>query len=201
MVICRESTEDKVTNYNNYAIFTDSGIEFGIFLRLPIRKNCYSIYGKNSPGKPEQSIYDWIDICASKGLRVWNRLLGNKEQIKDALNADELLEDPEFYGVVVNKLVSPIYCKRYYRRLTLVNMDIENPIQYVESYGYNDDYAETTGDCLRETTKIAHQYRFTERRVRHGKRYLYTYMHIAKELIRTLEAIDLAESEKNKEEK
>lgn len=172
-----------------YAIFHDEGTQVGIFFRLPIRKVCYHKYTET---KNDPSLFIWIEDCKrSKLFRFFNYLLGNKDQVTQALEDIDLLEDDDLCDMQINRIISPIYFKRNYRALTIINMEEDSAINYIDSFGYDDEWNQVSGHCNKEVTKIHHQYKRTETRLRSGKTYLYTYLHIAKELIKTLEAREL----------
>lgn len=168
-----------------YVIFYDEGIETGLFFRFPIRKVCYKIYTER---KNDPSLIEYYQNCKDfKLFRVLNYILGNKDAVNTVLDED-FFSDDELYGVDVNKIISPIYFKRNYRKLDIINMDEDQPVNYISSYGYDDEYNQIAGNCNKEITYIHTKHKRREIKLRRGKKYLYTYIHTAKELIKLLEA-------------
>lgn len=177
---------------NNYIIFTDEGMETGIFFRSPIRKITYEVYPYSSE---HFSLAIFAQDCKDSILfRIYQYILGNKELVKSVMKED-LFKDPYLFGMEGNIVISPIYFKRKYRALDIINMNDDIPINYISSFGYEDEYNMIAGYCTKETTVIHHKYKKKETRLRTGNKYLYTYLHIAKELIKTLETKETRISE------
>ena len=169
---------------NNYIIFTDEGVQTGVFFRSPIRKVTYEVY-------PYSSEYFSLVIFAqnckdSRLFRIFQYIIGNRELVKSVMKED-LFKDQDLFGIEGNILISPIYFKRNYRALDIININDDIPIEYISSFGYDDKYTRVSGICIKETTVIHHKYKKKEIRLRTGNKYLYTYLYIAKELIKTLE--------------
>lgn len=168
-----------------YIIFHDEGIETGLFFRFPIRKLYYKVFTEQ---KNDPSLIDFVQDCKdSKLFRILNYILGNKDVVKEVLEEDIFTEN-NLYGIDIYKIISPIYFKRNYRKLDIINMDEDQPVNYISSYGYDDKYNQVAGYCNKEITYIHTKYNKKEIKLRRGKSYLYTYIHTAKELIKLLEA-------------
>ena len=178
---------------DNYIIFTDEGIQTGIFFRSPIRKITYEVYPYSSE---HFSLAIFAQDCKDSRLfRIFQYLIGNRKIIKTIMEEKDLFLDQDLFGIEGNILISPIYFKRNYRALDIINMNDDIPIEYISSFGYDDKYNRVSGYCSKETTVIHHKYKKKETRLRTGNKYLYTYLHIAKELIKTLETKETRISE------
>lgn len=177
-----------------YMIYHDEGVQTGIFFRSPFRKITYKVY----PDKAgEYSLIHYVhDIRANKRFRLFSRLLGNNKIINEIYEDDLDIFTDDLYGIDINTIICPIYFKRNYRYLDIINLEEKGPIDYITSFGYDDEYIDVAGECNKEITKIKHRYKRNEYRIRFGKNYLYTYTHSAKELIKTLECKDIAEGKR-----
>lgn len=176
-----------------YVIFHDEGVETGLFFRFPIRKVCYKVFTEQ---KNDPSLIEFVQDCKDSRLfRIFNYIMGNKNAVKEILE-ENIFNDDDLYGIDINKFISPIYFKRNYRKLDIINMDEDQPVNYISSYGYDDEYNQVAGNCTKETTYIHTKYKKREIKLRRGKKYLYTYIHTAKELIKLLEARSFRENNK-----
>lgn len=194
MKISKQSGSTSYGSTQNYIIFHDEGVQTGLFVRFPIRKIMYEIYPYNS--LCTTSLAEFAQNCKdSKLFRLFNYIIGNKDAVKFALDED-LFDDPDLAGLEINRIISPIYFKRNYRSLNIINMDDDSVIEYISSFGYDDEWIQVAGHCNKEITKISHKHKRLKTRIRYGKSYLYTYIHIAKELIKTLESKELFEKKK-----
>lgn len=184
----------KTENYQNYTIITEEGTESGLFFRCPIRKHCFTVLdGLMEDESYNFSIYDFADkVVSSRLFRIKQYLLGNGSQVKDILKGD-IFDDFEFYGLSMNIIVNPIYFNRDYRKLTMISTSEDNPIEIMESFGYNDYLYDVAGDCNKETTKIKYKYKKKKEVRINRNRYKYTYTHIAREIVKFTDARDITD--------
>ena len=173
--------EYKHENSNGYHFIIEEFEKTGIFFQ-PVIQPIEHTTGYYDPEGYPFSAYDFADNCKkSKLYRMLQIILGNKKQVE---NIENYIDDFDFAGVELNTIVSPIYYKRTYRKLTAFAKDPSAEIEKIISIGYESPYNNCSGSCFKETTFIE---------TKHGIRMLtkrnsfhYTYKHVVeRELINT----------------
>lgn len=166
-----------IETFKGFSIITEEGIQYGIFFRSPIQKVEFDAYYADIP---ETSAYIFQKKIKNPIRRAYEILIGNYEPVK---NISKWLDVEDFAGFVGNKLMSPIYFKRNYRRLIATNEKSNNAINKVESYGYEGPYNRCSGACHIERTKITLRNGTIMKKVT-KKQYHYTYEHIVEGMIK-----------------
>lgn len=135
-------------NYKNFNITRCELEEKGIFFRLPIRKQYFTTWDilTDSP-----SIWDYLDHIKNPIWCFYQILIGNYQIIK---NGKEWSKDDNFAGFLANVICSPIYFKRRSRCIEVYPNSDDTRIAKIVSYGYEDEFINVSGECIKETTTI-----------------------------------------------
>lgn len=162
--------------FKGFSIIAEEGVHYGIFFRNPIQKVEFDAYYCDIP---QTSAYVFCNKIQNPIRRLYEILIGNGNAVK---NIGTWLDQLDFGGFKGNKLMSPIYFKRRYRKLIATKEKYDNAIHKIESYGYDAPYNSCSGACHIERTRITLRNKKVMKRVTTG-RYHYTYNHIIKDMI------------------
>lgn len=168
--------EIRTTICNNHVITSEEGIQRGIFFRNPIQKVSFDAY---YDVQPAVSAWVYKEKIKNPIRRLYEILIGNGNIVR---NIEEWAMSCDWAGFNANKLMSPIYFKREYRKLTSISSSSDDVIQKVVSYGYEGPYNYCSGACHIERTRITLK---NGRRIRlkNKDKYYYTYIHIIENII------------------
>jgi hypothetical protein len=167
--------ECKFESYKTYVIYTEEGIEKGIFFRNPLQRVSFDINIENK----KQSVWKYIKDIQNSFRKFYEILLGNKAILD---NLDEWSADDDWCGFKANILCFPIYFKRSYRKLSARSQSNDDNIKLIESYGYESEFNICLGNCEKEITKIKLK-DGSITKINQNEHFKYTYLHIIKEII------------------
>lgn len=170
-------TDFSVKDINNYTIYTEEGVEHGIFFRSPIQKVSYDAYYGNDK-KTSAYIYQKA-INNSRIRRIYEILIGNGNIVK---NLGEWLDNLDFGGFNANKLCSPIYFSRKYRSLRVVFSNPDTLFTLIKSHGYESQYNICNGACHIERTVFKFR-NGSKNKLTVKEHYRFTYNHIITKLL------------------
>lgn len=170
-------TDFSVKYNDDYTIYTEEGVEHGIFFRSPIQKISYDAY-YGTDKKTSAYIYQKA-INNSRIRRIYETLIGNGNIVK---NLGEWLDNLDFGGFNANKLCSPVYFSRKYRSLRAVSTDPATPFTLIKSHGYESQYNICHGACHIERTVFKFR-NGRKNKLIVRKSYRFTYGHIITKLL------------------
>lgn len=153
MLITDKIYTDKYTYFNNdktYKIIREEGVIKGIFFRSPIQEILLYVYQFDIYMPPYCYAYKYLDDCNNWFFRIFQKLIGNSKAIK---TLKESINDLDFGGVYINKIVSPIYFETRYMELNLYSLDEKMPVKHINSFGYENPFDMVQGHCVKEWTK------------------------------------------------
>lgn len=169
--------EVNITNYKGYIITTEEGEEKGIFFRNPLQKVLFDTCGYGN-----FSAYEYSNRIKNPIRRFYEILIGNRKTLKELQKFLNRVDCAGFFG---NKLCSPIYFQRKYRKLTAVYADDGNPsITEIRSYGYESEFNYCDGACHLERTKVSLK-NGKVMRLKAREYFHFTFKHIVEEVIDT----------------
>lgn len=168
--------EIRTTIYGAYAITAEEGTQKGIFFRNPVQKVSYDAYYCNHPAT---SAWTYLKKIKNPIRRLYEILIGNGNIVK---SIDQWAQNDNWAGFRANKLMSPVYFVREYRKLRAKSTRESDTIQKVYSYGYEGPYNDCCGACHIERTCIVLR-DGSKIRMKKKDYYHYTYIHIIEAML------------------
>lgn len=158
----------------DYNIIEDEGVEKGIFFRNPIQKVTFETYDYDT----RFSAFEYLNNIRKNPIkRLYEIIIGNLNIIK---NIEKWSEEYDWAGFTANILCFPIYFKRKYRVLEAISMNNNKNIQSIRSYGYESEFCNVAGNCVKEVTCLTFKNKKQQKIIKKD-RYYYTYLHIIKD--------------------
>lgn len=131
----------------------------------------------------DPNVWNYLDRTKNPIWCFFQILIGNYTIIR---HLKEWIKEDDFAGFTANTICSPIYFKRKSRCIEAISNSDDTKIDNIISYGYEDEFINISGQCIKEKTTIT--FKNSEKITMINKdEYEYTYIHIIKSAINVYE--------------
>lgn len=156
--------QHKLNIGNGFYVIITTGIENGIFFRLPIRKMQYTTMAEIDSFrcvKHDNNLINYIQkVKGSMLFRLYNFCIGNGCYVNRIMhderykNIEGHMIDDSSEDIWLNTICSPVYFERRFKKFFCSSLSFDNKVELINSYSYADEYLAPEFTCNKEDTYI-----------------------------------------------